>query len=130
MATYNVYEYDIAGAVGEMQAEPRVFAHSAKVMTIPTGATVEEQIFTSDTVPANPGANDVINYTAIQRGACLYVGGAGNVKVKMESGDEVTFYGVAAGSFLPVLVVGIFGTNDTGAGETDGTTATNILALY
>ena len=128
MATYNIYEYDIAGAVGEMQAEPRVFAHSAKLMTIPTGATVEEKIFTSDTLPEPLQAGDIVKNTKIQRGACLFVGGAGNVKVKMESGDIVTFYGVTAGSVLPVLVIGIFGTNVNT--ETDGTSATNILALY
>jgi hypothetical protein len=128
MATYNVYEYDIAGAVGQMQAEPRVFAHSAKSVTIPTGATAEEKIFTSDNVPAPLPSGDDVQYTTIKRGACLYVGNTGNVKVRMESGDVVTFYGVVSGSFLPVLVLGIFGENENT--ETDGTSATNILALY
>lgn len=128
MATYNVYEYDIAGAVGQMQAEPRVFAHSAKPMSIPTGATAEEKIFTSQNVPSPLPSGDDVQYTTIKRGACLYVGNAGNVKVRMESGDIVTFYGVASGAFLPVLVLGIFGTNE--GAETDGTSATNVLALY
>lgn len=128
MATYNVYEYDIAGTVGDMQAEPRVFAHSAKSVTVPTGATVEEKIFTSDNVPAQLPSGDDVQYTTIKRGACLYVGTTGNVKVRMESGDVVTFYGVASGSFLPVLILGVFGSNENT--EVDGTSATNILALY
>ena len=43
-------------------------------------------------------------------------------------GDVVTFYGVASGSFLPVLILGVFGSNENT--EVDGTSATNILALY
>jgi len=38
-----------------------------------------------------------------KRGACLYVGVAGDVGVELESGNTVTFLNVAAGSFLPVL---------------------------
>jgi hypothetical protein len=54
----------------------------------------------------------------------LYVGdvsGGTDVKVTMESGNEATFKGVTAGSFLPVLVTRVHAT---------GTTATQILALY
>jgi hypothetical protein len=39
----------------------------------------------------------------------------------MESGSEVTFKGVTAGSFLPILVTRVWST---------GTTASEILALY
>ena len=54
--------------------------------------------------------------------ACvLYVGVAGDVKVRTAGGDDVTFTGVLAGSFIPVQVVRVFDT---------GTTATNIVALW
>jgi len=51
----------------------------------------------------------------------LYVGGAGNVKVRTAGGNDVILYGVAAGTFIPIQVVRVFSTN---------TTAANILALW
>lgn len=51
----------------------------------------------------------------------LYVGVAGNVKVTMESGEEVTFVGVPAGYILPIRVKIVWST---------GTTATTMLGLY
>lgn len=56
-----------------------------------------------------------------ERGCCLYVGVAADVEVVMEGKAQVTFKGVNAGSFLPILVKevksGIASTGD-------------ILALY
>ena len=54
-------------------------------------------------------------------GCVLYVGGAGTLKVKTVCGDEVTFVGITAGSFIPVQVLQVFAT---------GTSATNIIALW
>ena len=91
------------GLEGNMQAQPRVFAHDAVVVT------------KSDTV-------DIPNTS--ERGCCLYIGdvsAGADVKVTMESGNEATFKGVTAGSFLPVLVTRVHST---------GTTAAEILALY
>lgn len=51
----------------------------------------------------------------------LFIGGAGNLRVLTAGGDDVTFTGVLAGSFLPVQVTRVFST---------GTTATNIIALW
>jgi len=51
----------------------------------------------------------------------LYIGGSGNVRVLTEGNDDVTFFNMAAGSFLPVQVVRVFATN---------TTATSIVALW
>lgn len=51
----------------------------------------------------------------------LYVGGAGNVKVTMVGGQEVTFVGVAAGTVLPIRAKIIWST---------GTTASSLLGLY
>jgi hypothetical protein len=50
----------------------------------------------------------------------LYIGGAGDLKVDMASGDTVTFTGIAGGVVHPLRVVRVYDT---------GTTATNILAL-
>jgi hypothetical protein len=127
MANYN--EIDIAGLEGNMQAQPRVFAHNARTLAIPTGATVPVGVlnFTSPTDPSDP-AEDGDQINTLQRGACLYVGNGGNVKVQMESFAIVTFYNVASGSFLPIQVLKVYGSNDTG--ESDGTTATEIIALF
>ncbi len=54
----------------------------------------------------------------------LYVGGAGNVKVDMRfNGTGITFSGVVAGTVLPIQVTKVYST-------ANGTTATNIVALY
>ena len=55
------------------------------------------------------------------RGACLYVGVAGNIGIELESGNTVTFRNVAAGSFLPVLAKRV-----TSAIAVTG----DVLALY
>lgn len=51
----------------------------------------------------------------------IYIGGAGNIKVLTEGGNEVTFVGVIKGSILPVQVKKVFAT---------GTSATNLLVNY
>lgn len=53
-------------------------------------------------------------------GCCLYVGGAGDVRVLTTGYDDVTF-GSFPGGFFPVQVVRVFAT---------GTTATKIIALW
>tara|TARA_Y100000034_G_C6832347_1_gene375811 strand:+ start:343 stop:591 length:249 start_codon:yes stop_codon:yes gene_type:complete len=53
--------------------------------------------------------------------ACLYVGGAGDVSVVMQSGNTAIFKQVNAGTFLPILVTKV---------TTANTTATDILAIY
>lgn len=124
MANYN--EVDIAGLAGNMQAEPRVFAHHAKEIDLSTATDVEPVGVLNFTAPPSPlPAGDSIS--KLQRGACLYIGTGGNVKVRMESKVDVTFYNVPDGSFLPIQVVKVFGTD---AGGTLGTTASQILALF
>lgn len=66
----------------------------------------------------------------IETTRALYVGGAGNLVVKMADvdnptvvGNTVTFTAVPAGTVLPIQVNCVMG-----AGS--GTTATSILALY
>ena len=51
----------------------------------------------------------------------LYLGGGGDVAVRMCGGETVTFAGVAAGTLLPVRV---------GRVLASGTTATGILGLW
>ena len=53
--------------------------------------------------------------------AVLYIGGAGNVRVLTEGGDDVTFNGTLAGSYFPIQVLRVFAS---------GTTATNIIAIW
>ncbi len=54
-------------------------------------------------------------------GCVLYVGGDGDVKVTTVGGDEVTFVGLSAGTFVPVQVIRVWAT---------GTNATDIVALW
>tara|TARA_R100001463_G_scaffold1991_1_gene8571 strand:+ start:1200 stop:1466 length:267 start_codon:yes stop_codon:yes gene_type:complete len=68
------------------------------------------------TIPSISAADGTGN-----NGCVLYVGVAGDVKVTTAGGDDVTFTGILAGSFIPVQVVKVFAT---------GTTATNIVALW
>lgn len=51
----------------------------------------------------------------------VFIGGAGNLKVVMASGNIATLTGVLAGSYLPLSISKVFKT---------GTTATNITALF
>lgn len=50
----------------------------------------------------------------------LFVGGAGNVVVQTQSGEDATFTGVPAGTILPLLVKKVKA----------ATTATNITRMY
>ena len=91
--------------------EVRVFAHDAVNLT-PAG------VLTTTTIPQTDF-----------RGVCLYIGQAMDLTVTMESGTaSITFKGVSAGSFLPILVTAV-----TAYTLTDGTATkadNDILALY
>lgn len=77
---------------GIQAAQVRVFAHDA-VSLVTGGAEA-------------PDTNTIANTD--QRGVCLYIGeDLTLMTVIMESGSEVTFKGLKAGSFLPVLVTRI-----------------------
>lgn len=69
----------------------------------------------SDTVNIVDAAGD----TRRTRG--LYVGGSGNVRVKMADGADVIFYSVPAGTVLPIQIDRVYSTN---------TTATLMTALF
>jgi hypothetical protein len=67
-------------------------------------------------------ANNYIVYAQNTKEACvLYIGTGGNLRVLTASGQDVLFTGVLGGTFLPVQVLKVFGTN---------TTASNIVALW
>jgi hypothetical protein len=51
----------------------------------------------------------------------IYVGGAGDLRVRMQSGAEVTFAAVPAGALLPLRVKRVLAA---------GTSATAIVALW
>jgi hypothetical protein len=57
---------------------------------------------------------------ASNRSSCLYIGVGGDVHVLTAGGDDVTFYSLPGGSFVPVHVAKVFAT---------GTSALSIIAL-
>ena len=122
MADYVVNKLEISGMSGNEMAQPRVFAHSVKSITIPSGNNSVD-IFPSDTIPDPLPAGDTVVTNTIHRGACLYVGTGGNLYITLEDGSEALFKGVTSGSFLPVLAIKIWG-------DGKGTTAGDILALF
>ena len=129
-----VTEIDIAGLEGNTQAQPRVFAHDAKVLDLTVSEdgggdpnVANESVDVVPGVGSTPSTGDELQ--VLSRGACLYVGGDGNVDVEMESGKRALFTGVAAGSFLPILVTKVYLTNE-GPPISKTTTATNIIALF
>ena len=63
--------------------------------------------------------SDTIGFTTESR--ALYIGAGGNLTVVMASGVTLTFYGVPAGSLLPIRAILV---------KLTGTTASNIVALY
>tara|TARA_X000001388_G_scaffold74863_1_gene68592 strand:+ start:11270 stop:11791 length:522 start_codon:yes stop_codon:yes gene_type:complete len=111
---------------------------TVNILTVDTGvitsfevAAVGSGYLVGETITISTGgANATFTITNIdipntqERGCCIYVGdisGGTNIKVTMESDNEVTFTGVVAGSFLPILVKKVFNS---------GTTASGLIALY
>ena len=79
---------------GDFASQVRVFAHDTyDLFQGSPAALVTTQI---------PGTEQPA------RGACLYAGVAiSEINVTMESGRTQTFKGIAAGSFLPILVTNV-----------------------
>ena len=98
------------GLEGNFQAQPRVFAHDAVNVT-----------------PSGTAVGSIANTD--QRGCCLYVGQAMTLTVQTEGGTGTSiFKGVAAGSFLPVLVTSV---TDYTLTDTAGTKGDwDIVALF
>jgi hypothetical protein len=79
-----------------------------------------------ETKPADPARGgaavvptDGLDLAQVTR--AVYVGGAGNLTVRMADGAALTFTAVPVGSLLPIRVDQV---------QATGTTATNILALW
>ena len=176
---YNQFDPKIAGLEGNMQAEPRVFAHDAAAVVIGAINSTDANKGLTVTASGNgfivgevityaagsaAGTGLVLTVTAIdggavtnfdvttvgstyivgesltfttsgvgtaftvdvanidipntqRRGCCIYSGASQTVQVELESGSTVSFVGVNAGSFLPILAKRLV-------------VGTNILALY
>lgn len=71
--------------------------------------------------PQNAASVTPNDSTDLSNAGILYVGGAGDVRVNTAAGQNITFSGMTAGSFLPVQVTRVYSTN---------TTATNLIVLY
>ena len=78
MANYN--QTDIAGLAGNMQAEPRVFAHHAKELFPGTDPSAGVGVLDFTDPPDPLPAGDTVS--TLKRGACLYVGIGGDVKLE------------------------------------------------
>jgi len=129
MADYVVNKLEISGMSGNEMAQPRVFAHSAKYIAVPTGSDSIDIFPAQEPSTGTPDpATDNITTNTIHRGACLYVGTGGNLYITLEDGSEALFKGVTAGSFLPVLAIKVWGPDKGGSGL--GTNADDILALF
>ncbi len=98
------------GVQNNFAAQVRVFAHDAINVT-PSGSAVGSIAYTD------------------QRGCCLYIGQAMTLTVQTEGGTGTSiFKGVAAGSFLPVLVTSV---TDYTLTDAAGTKADwDIVALF
>jgi len=84
-----------------------------------TGVDSATQLSLSADIMASGEA--YVLYADVNPGCVLYVGGAGNVRVLTSSGADLTFVGIAAGTFMPVQVKRVYSTD---------TTATDIVALW
>jgi hypothetical protein len=126
MATVN--KIDIAGLEGNEAAQPRVFAHSAITVALPAAGGSDTFIYIIPNTGVAPTAGDT--QTVQTRGACIYIGSiasGSNLDVELEGGSRVTFKGLTAGSFLPILATKIYVTNSS---EEQTTTVSDILALF
>jgi hypothetical protein len=96
--------------------------HNTTDGTIATVTAVDSNTQLSISADIMASGEDYTIYASPETNGCaLYVGVAGDVKVKMASGKDVKFTAVPAGSFMPVNVLKVFATD---------TTATDIVALW
>ena len=104
-------------AYQKLQAGQAIAVVPSDTISIPAAGGVQQ----SGSATATTATKLVNSAGAFTNGCVLYVGVAGDVKVKTAAGNDVVFTGVPAGSFMPVQVTQVFAT---------GTTATNIVALW
>ncbi len=87
---------------------------------IATVTSVDSDTEVSVSVAVASGKSYNIYSKNLNEGCILYVGGDGNVVVETVAGNEVTFTGVVAGTFMPVQVLKVKA----------NTTATDIIAMW
>jgi len=95
------------------------YATSAVAATV-TAVDSATQLSVSTAV-ATTTAYKIFSDETHNNGCVLYVGAAGDLKVTTAGGDDVTFTGILAGSFIPVQVLKVFATP---------TPAADIIALW
>jgi len=97
-------------------------ATGAVIAAIVTAVDSATELSVTTTIPSPNRAYTIYGKEPSNNGCVLYVGGTGDLKVTTAGGDEITFKGIPAGSFLPVQVLKVFGGT--------ATTATDIIALW
>jgi len=90
--------------------------------TFVTSIVSETELVVS-TIGTMAGTNAITIYTDPEAnlGCILYIGTAGNVRVLTASGQDVTYIGLGASSWLPVQIIKLFATS---------TTATNMVVNW
>lgn len=81
------------------------------------GSPESRQLPAIDAAAVTPHDTNDLTFTT----KAIFVGGAGNLKVKTLVGNDVTFTGVTAGTVLQIHAQRVYST---------GTTATNIVAMF
>ena len=74
-----------------------------------------------DAASVTPNDNANLPNNADRPVRAVWIGGAGNLRVDMTNGTDVTFVGCLAGSLIPISVKKVYAT---------GTSATSIVAVY
>ena len=119
ITTGAIKSFDI---VRQVSATPfgKGYAVSNMVQSLPAATPAASGGFNGNVASTDLPSTD-------QRGACLYIGSKmTSITAKMESGKSVTFKGINAGSFMPVLVKEV-----TAAVPDSGPVQDNdIIALY
>jgi len=87
-------------------------------ITTVTAVDTNIQLSVSTAVAVTKNYN--IYSSDLNEGAVLYVGTQGNVVVETAAGNEVTFTGITAGTFMPIQILKV----------KTATTASNIIAMW
>ena len=123
--TLLVHATPIVGGVGGIVTGVDIVVAGGTDTVAVTVAYIVGEVITIASPGAGADATLIVGSIDIpntqHRGACIYVGVAGNIGIELESGNTVTFRNVAAGSFLPVLAKRV-----TSAIAATG----DVLALY
>jgi hypothetical protein len=88
-------------------------------MTLDTFRSFGRSLITppEDAAAVEPSDSEALSHVT----RALYVGGAGDVRLRVLGGGEVTLSGLAAGSLVPIRAAQVFAT---------GTTATALVGLW